>query len=179
MTGPIEPRKVTIQLNDNLSIDGYIINGGFRPSMTETSVLLGYQKNWLNRLLSSDGSSKLRGLQSRGFTGDIQHLVIEENPGVRLPLHIKTISLRDFLRLIFSEMIVGNKQALTIVSILIKVGQQTPEEKRKIFGLTYDEFIEALAENQAELEELRLPGDDLYYPEEVDEDEEAEEDLNP
>jgi hypothetical protein len=147
--------------------------------MTETSVLLGYKKDWLNRLLSSDGSDKLRALQSRSFTGDIQHLVIEEDPGIRAGLHIKTISLRDFLRLIFFEMVVGNKQALTIVSILTKVEQQTLEEKRKFFGLTYDEFIEALAENQAELEELRLPGDELYYPKEVDEDEEAEEDLNP
>ena len=179
MTGPIEPRKTTIQLSDTLSIDGYIRNGRFRPSITETSVLLGYKKNWLNRLLCSEGSHRLRALQNRGFTGDIQHLVIEEDLDIRTALHIKTISLRDFLRLIFFEMAVGNKQALTIVSILTKVGQQTLEEKRNFFCLTYDEFIEALAENRAELEELRLPGDDLYYSEEVNEDEETDENLKP
>src|SRR5919199_2823064 len=173
------PQKITIQLSDNLSIDGYIINGKFRPITTEASVLLGYKKKWLNKLLDSKGSQNLKDLQSKGFTGDIQHPVIEENGEIRAASQIKTISLRDFLKLIFFEKVVGNKQALTIVSILTKVEQQTLEEKRKIFGLTYDEFIGALAENQTELEELRLSGDDLYGTEEVDEDEEAKENLNP
>lgn len=47
--------------------------------------------------------------------------------------------------------------------------QRTPDEKRRFFGLTYEEFLEALAENRAELEGLMLPGDDLYYPEEAQE----------
>ena len=38
-------------------------------------------------------------------------------------------------------------------------------EDARFFGMIYGEFLEALAENRAELEELRLPGDDLYYPE--------------
>jgi hypothetical protein len=172
------PQKISIQLSDKLSIKGYIINGEFRPTTTETSVLLGYKEKWLNKLLNSKGSPNLKNLQSKGFTGDIKHPVIEEDGEIGAASQIKTISLRDFLKLIFFERAVGNKQALTIISILTKMEQQTLEEKRNFFGLTYDEFIGALAENQTELEELRLSGDDLYDTEEVDEDKEAKEDLN-
>lgn len=42
--------------------------------------------------------------------------------------------------------------------------QQSQDDRRRFFGMTYGEFLEALAENRAELEALRLPGDDLYYP---------------
>jgi hypothetical protein len=45
------------------------------------------------------------------------------------------------------------------------VQQRTADERRRFFGMTYGEFLEALAENREELEALRLPGDDLYYPE--------------
>jgi len=41
--------------------------------------------------------------------------------------------------------------------------QLTPETKRKLFGMTFEEYLEALADNREELESLRLPADSYYY----------------
>jgi hypothetical protein len=181
MTEPIKPAKVTIQLSDTLSIDGYMMpNGEFRAGIAGASVLLGYAKNWFNRL-RSEAPNKLKALQDGGFTGYVESVVIPRESGTRGASRAQTISLRDLTTLITIEALAGNKRAIALQAAFtlegldsrfrdaFQVKQRTPEEKRRFFGLTYDEFLKALAENRAELEELRLPGDDLYYPEETDE----------
>ena len=69
----------------------------------------------------------------------------------------------------------GNKRAIAIQSAFTLEGfesrfrdafgkpQLSSEVKRKIFGMTFEEYLEALADNKAELAALRLPGDELYY----------------
>ena len=167
----------TIQLSDALSIDGYMMpDGEFRAGIAGASVLLGYGKDWFNRL-ASKAPNKLQALQAAGFTGRTQPVVIPRESGARGASRAQTISLKDLATLITVEALQGNKRAIALQASFTLEGidsrfrdafgvqERTADEKRQFFGMTYGEFLEALSENRAELEELRLPGDDLYYPE--------------
>jgi hypothetical protein len=177
VTEPIKAINATVQLSDTLSIDGYMMpDGEFRAGIAGASVLLGHGKDWFNRL-ASRGPKKLEALQSAGFTGRLQPVVIKRESGTRGASRAQTISLKDLTVLITVEAVSENKRAIALQAAFTLDGldsrfrdafgvpQRTLDEKRRFFGLTYDEFLEALAENRAELEALRLPGDDLYYPE--------------
>lgn len=177
MTEPIKATNATVELSDTLSIDGYMMpDGEFRAGIAGASVLLGHGKDWFNRL-ASRGPNKLKALQEGGFTGRLQPVVIPRDSGARGASRAQTISLKDLATLITVEAQQGNKRAIALQAAFTLEGldsrfrdafgvqQRTPDEKRRFFGLTYEEFLEALAENRAELEALRLPGDDLYYSE--------------
>ena len=177
MTEPIKATNATVELSDTLSIDGYMMpDGEFRAGIAGASVLLGHGKDWFNRL-ASRGPNKLKALQEGGFTGRLQPVVIPRDSGARGASRAQTISLKDLTTLITVEAQQGNKRAIALSAAFtldgldsrfrdaFGVSQRTPEEKRQFFGLTFDEYLEALAENRAELEQLRLPADDLYYPE--------------
>jgi hypothetical protein len=181
MTESTKAVTAVIQLSDTLSIDGYMMpDGEFRAGIAGASILLGHGKDWFNRL-ASRGPKKLEALQSAGFTGRLEPVVIPRESGTRGASRAQTINLKDLTTLITVEALAGNKRAIALQAAFtlegldsrfrdaFRVEQRTPEEKRQFFGRTYEEFLEALAENRTELEELRLPGDDLYYPEETDE----------
>jgi hypothetical protein len=178
MTESTKAVTAVIQLSDTLSIDGYMMpDGEFRAGIAGASILLGHGKDWFNRL-ASRGPKKLEALQSAGFTGRLEPVVIPRESGTRGASRAQTINLKDLTTLITVEALAGNKRAIALQAAFTLEGldsrfrdaflveQRTPEEKRQFFGLTYEEFLEALAENRAELEQLRLPGDDLYSPDE-------------
>jgi hypothetical protein len=182
MAEPIKAINATVELSDTLSIDGYMMpDGEFRAGIAGASVLLGHGKDWFNRL-ASKAPNKLKALQDGGFTGRLQPVVIKRESGARGASRAQTISLKDLTTLITVEALQGNKRAIALQAAFVLEGldsrfrdafgvqQRTSDEKRRFFGMTYEEFLEALAENRAELEQLRLPGDDLYYSEETDED---------
>jgi hypothetical protein len=87
----------------------------------------------------------------------------------------QTISLKELTLIIAIEANANNKRAIAIQSAFTLEGiesrfrdafgkpQQSPDVKRKLFGMTFEQYLEALAENKAELAALRLPGDNLYY----------------
>jgi hypothetical protein len=178
MTESTKAVTAVIQLSDTLSIDGYMMpDGEFRAGIAGASILLGHGKDWFNRL-ASRGPKKLEALQSAGFTGRLEPVVISRESGTRGASRAQTINLKDLTTLITVEALAGNKRAIALQAAFtlegldsrfrdaFRVEQRTPEEKRQFFGLTYEEFLEALAENRTELEQLRLPGDDLYDPDE-------------
>ncbi len=83
MTESIKAVTATIQLSDTLSIDGYMLpDGEFRAGIAGASVVLGYAKNWFNRL-RSEAPNKLKALQLAGFTGYVQPVVIPRESGTR------------------------------------------------------------------------------------------------
>jgi len=177
MTESVKAVGAAIQLSDTLSIDGYMLpDGEFRAGIAGASVLLGHGKDWFNRL-ASRGPEKLKALQSGGFTGRLQPVTIPRDSGLRGASRAQTISLKDLAALITVEALSGNKRAIALQAAFTLEGldgrfretfgvqQRTADERRRFFGMTYGEFLEALAENREELEALRLPGDDLYYPE--------------
>jgi hypothetical protein len=170
MTQPIKAVRANIQLSDTLTVDGYMLpDGEFRAGIAGSSVLLGYAKNWFNRL-QSEAPNKVKALQAGGFTGYVQPVTIPRDSGLRGASRAQTT-------LITVEALSGNKRAIALQAAFTIEGldgrfreafgvqQRTADERRRFFGLTYGEFLEALAENREELEALRLPGDDLYYPE--------------
>lgn len=172
---PIKAIAATVQLSDTLAIDGYLMpNEEFRAGIGGASVILGYGKDWFNRL-AQKAPNKLKAFQEGGFTGRLQPVVAPRPSGVRGASRAQTISIKDLTRLIAVEANAGNKRAIAIQSAFTLEGvesrfrdafgkpQLPPEVKRKMFGMTFEEYLEALAENKAELDALRLPGDDLYY----------------
>jgi hypothetical protein len=169
MTEPIRATRATIQLSDTLSIDGYMLpDGEFRAGIVGTSLLLGYQRDWF-LVLPSRAPEKLKALENSGFRYDPQTVFIQRQ-GRGGATKAQTISLRELTTLITFEALSGNKRAIALQAAFTLEGldgvqQRTADERRRFFGMTYGEFLEALAENREELEALRLPGDDLYYPE--------------
>ena len=164
-----------MKLSDTLEIDGYLMpNEEFRAGIGGASVILGYAKNWFNRL-RSDAPNKLKAFQDEGLTGYIQPVIIPRPSGARGASRAQTISLKDLTILIMVEAQTENKRAIAIQSAFTLEGfdsrfrdafgkpQLSSDAKRKLFGMTFEEYLEALAENKAELEALRLPGDSLYY----------------
>jgi Uma2 family endonuclease len=165
VTESVRAINTTIQLSDTLSIDVYMMpDGEIRAEIGSALVLLGHAKQWFSRL-RSEGSHKLKALQDLGFTGDI--VVIPKKPGTREASQAQTINLTDLNALINVEALAGNKRAIVLQETfalkgldsrfrdVFEVQQQTPDEKRGFFGLTYRESLEVLAENRTELEELR------------------------
>lgn len=150
-------------------------NGEFRAGITGVSVLLGYKKDWF-LTLPSKAPKKLRALEK----GDFRHTpetVFIQRQGRGGATKAQTIGIKDLTALITFEALSGNKRAIALQAAFTLGGldalfrdafgmpQQSQDDRRRFFGMTYGEFLEALAENRAELEALRLPGDDLYYPE--------------
>lgn len=175
MSESIKAVSATVQLSESLSIDGYMLpDGEFRAGIVGTSVLLGYQRDWF-LVLPSKAPKKLEALEDAGFRYDPQPVSIQRK-GRGGATKAQTISLRELTILITAEALSGNKRAIALQAAFtlegldvrfrdaFSVPQRTPEEKRQFFGMTYEEFLEAIAENREELEQLRLPGDDLYYP---------------
>lgn len=177
MAEPIKAATAVIQLSDTLTLDGYMMpDGEFRAGIVGTSVLLGYQRDWF-LVLPSRAPNKLKALQDSGFRYDPQTVLIQRR-GRGGATKAQTISLRELTILVTFESLQGNKRAIALQAAFTLEGldsrfrdafgvqQRSPDEKRRFFGMTYEEFLEALAENRAELEQLRLPGDDLYRPDE-------------
>lgn len=164
----------TVQLSDTLAIDGYLMpNEEFRAGIVGTSVLLGYQRDWF-LVLPSKAPKKLKALQAEGFRYSPLPVAIQRK-GRGGATKAQTISLKELTLIIAVEANAGNKRAIAIQSAFTFEGvesrfrdafgksQLSPDVKRKIFGMTFEEYLEALADNKAELEVLRLPGDSLYY----------------
>ena len=83
MTESTKAVTAIVQLSDTLSIDGYMMpDGEFRAGIAGASVLLGHGKDWFNRL-ASRGPKKLEALQSAGFTGRLEPVVIPRESGTR------------------------------------------------------------------------------------------------
>lgn len=158
-THPSKLKKVNIPLSDTVSIDGHLTPDGkfFWPGIATISLLQGYGKDRFKRSLRSEARKKLKALHyesSKSFKQFITEALASNK---------KTIL---FLDSDFSSEKLNSRLRRTLqISQVIRL-----KENQHFFGrLSYDEFLEALAENQAELAELQLPGDDLYYLQEADE----------
>ena len=175
MTEPVKAVNAAIQLSDTLTIDGYMLpDGEFRAGAVSVSAVLGYKRNWLLEI-EDKSPDKLKALSDKGYRGT--SLIPVQRTGRGGTNKARTISLKDLTALITVEALQGNKRAIALQAAFTLEGldgrfreafgveQRTADERRQFFGMTYGEFLEALAENREELEALRLPGDDLAYPE--------------
>ena len=117
-------------------------NGEFRIGIEGASKVLGYNRNWLGRVLGRSGIT-VKALQRIGCTSQIQKVVSQSNQGN--DVQAGTISLDDFSRLIVYATAQGKKAALALQLSLTKLalndffrdalGDQplSIEEKRRLF----------------------------------------------
>ncbi|MDY7014097.1 MAG: hypothetical protein SVX43_10975 [Cyanobacteriota bacterium] len=95
MTDPVKAVAATVQLSDDLSIDGYMLpDGNFRAGIVGTSILLGYQRDWF-LVLPSKAPKKLEALHRRGFRYAPQTVPIQRK-GRGGATKAQTIDLEDW-----------------------------------------------------------------------------------
>jgi hypothetical protein len=108
----LRSERATVRFFDGLSIDGYRMpDGEFRVSLTGASVLLGFSKEWLGRILSKNGNP-VKALQGMGFTGQIKKAATRSIRGGGDSA--QTISIRDLNALILYAATKGKPQAIAL-----------------------------------------------------------------
>jgi hypothetical protein len=143
MEEPTRAERETVPFFDGLTVDGYRMpDGEFRVGIAGAGEVLGYERNWLGRVLERGGNT-LKALQGLGFTEETQKVVTKSG---RPP---ETISLRDFNRLIAYAVFDQKKAALALQLALTELSLtdffrdafgETPlsiDEKRQLFYETY------------------------------------------
>jgi hypothetical protein len=170
---PIRAERQTVTFFNGLEVDGYRMpSGEFRVGITGASVVLGYERNWLGRVLDRGGNT-LKTLQGLGFTEETQKVVANSDRGGR---PADTVSLRDFNRLIAYAVFDGKRAALALQLALTEVALNdffrdafgepplSIDEKRRLFYETYAATISPDEWRQMDKEDilrLALPGDEL------------------
>ena len=174
---PIRAQRETVTFFDRLKVDGYRMpNGDFRVGIAGASVVLGYERNWLGRVLDRGGNT-LKALQGLGFAEETQKVVTGSDQGDR---ESQTISLRDFNRLIAYAVFDGKKAALALQLALTEVALNdffrdafneaalSIDEKRELFYKAYAATIRPEDWRQMDREDilrLALPGDEPHLQE--------------
>lgn len=169
MDEAIRAERATVTFFEGLKVDGYRMpSGEFRVGIAGAGTVLGYDRNWLGRVLERGGNT-LKVLQGLGFTEETQKVVT--NSG-RPP---ETISLRDFNRLISYAVFDGKKAALALQLALTEVALNdffrdafneaalTIDEKRRLFYEAYARTISPEDWKQMDREDilrLALLGDE-------------------
>ena len=101
--------RATVRFFDGLAIDGYMMpNGDFRVSLSGASTLMGFAPNWLSLTMGRGGATKAKALRGLGFSGS----VVETATNAGKPA--KTISLKDFQRLLLYGVQSGKPQAIAL-----------------------------------------------------------------
>jgi hypothetical protein len=169
--------EATIKLGAGISVDGYFIGDGtFRYGLAYISKLLGYAENYYRRLLNpqrtKNTSKKLKALKTKGFTA-YQITVKASREGIGGTPVAHTVSYKDFCILVEYEAESGNPKALALLTasfrellrsrtqVAFGLPEDSLERKQLEFQFNYQHYLE----DQAELDELKLPGDEIYHPE--------------
>jgi hypothetical protein len=170
---PIRSERQTVRFFDGLTVDGFRMpNGDFRVGITSASLLLGYSRNWLFRILNGESRNLLKELQGLGFTEETVKTVTETIRGDR---EAQTISLRDFNRLISYAVFDKKKAALALQLALTELSLtdffrdsfgEPPlsiDDKRRAFYEAYAQTISPEDWRRMDVEDiirLALPGDE-------------------
>lgn len=108
----IKAERATVKFFDGLEVDGYMMpDGEFRVSVTGASVLLGYSKEWLGRIIKRNGNpvKVLRGL---GYSDSIEKTATRSIRGGGS--EAQTISLRDLNSLLTYAVMEKKKPAIAL-----------------------------------------------------------------
>lgn len=174
----IRAERKTVPFFEGLEVDGYRMpNGEFRVGITGASLVLGFSKEWLGRVLTRGGNT-VKTLRSLGFTEKVESVATQSIRGGGSKA--ETISLRDFNRLIAYGVIAKKKAALALQIAFTELslndffreafGEEplTIAEKRKLFYEAYASTISPQMwreMDRKEILQLALAGDYLYFPE--------------
>lgn len=176
--------EAVIKLGAGVSVDGYMLSSGeFRYGLDYISELMGRARNYYNRLLKKEDfsdtkntSKKLKALLAKGFTG---YKVKVKRPRVKKGNSVAyTISFDDFCLITELEAEERNPKALALLTSSFRellrsrtleafnIPQDSLEKKQLDFQESYDDYLncaEILEECYAEIEALKLPGDEDGY----------------
>ena len=171
----VRAERQTVEFFEGLSVDGYRMpDGSFRVGMTGASLVLGYSKEWLGRVLSRSGNS-VKALRGLGFTEQVEKVATQSIRGGGS--EASTISLRDFNRLIAYAVADGKKAALALQLALTETALNdffveafgapplSFAQKRQLFYEAYAATISPAEWQQMEREEilrLALAGDEPH-----------------
>lgn len=169
----IRAERQLVKFFEGLQVDGFRMpNGEFRIGITGASLVLGYPRNWLFRILNGESRNQLKALQGLGFTEQTLKVVTETSRGDR---EAQTIGLRDFNRLISYAVFDGKRAALALQLALTEVALNdffrdafgepplSIDEKRRLFYEAYAASISPEEWQRMDKEEilrLALPGDE-------------------
>lgn len=170
---PIRAERKTVVFFDGLEVDGYRMpNDEFRVGIVGASLVLGYSRNWLSRLIGRETGTSIKALRGLGFTEEIRKVVTETERGSR---EAQTIGLRDFNRLISYAVFDGKKAALALQLALTEVALNdffrssfgdaplSIEEKRELFYAAYAATISPedwRLMDREDILRIALPGDE-------------------
>jgi len=159
-----------IKLGAGVSIDGYMVRTpdgwSFRYGLNYISTLMGYSRAYYLRV-TKNGGKTLEALQGKGYTGDIVSIKIYRD-GKRGSSLVKTVSFDDLCLIIELEAEKGNPKAIALLTASFRellrsrtqnafgLDEDTLEQKQLNFQLNYQDYLE----DKAELEDLKLPGDE-------------------
>ena len=112
MSDFINAERGRVKFFDGLEVDGYCkLDGEFRVSITGASILVGYSKEWLGRVLRKGGNT-VKALRELGFTGQIEKLATRSIRGGGSSA--ETISLKDFQRIMLYAVQEKKPQAIAL-----------------------------------------------------------------
>ena len=177
MTDIIRAERATVTFFDGLTVEGYRMpDGEFRIGLAGAGLMIGYQKNWLGRILSKQTGNVLKTLQGMGFSGVIIETgnVLDEGSTTRA----RTISLDDFNRCIIygvqqkKPAAIALSQAFTklaLIDFFREAFGEHPlsiEEKRQLFYETYAASISPEQWHEMDKQDiinLALAGDESQF----------------
>lgn len=111
-------RSATVRFCDGLAVDGYELpDGSYWVSITSSSEVLGYSKEWLGRSIGRGGNT-FKALQGHGFSGNVSEVA---TPSLGGNQKSKLISLRDFNRLILFAASKGKTEAIALADALLNM----------------------------------------------------------
>jgi hypothetical protein len=177
--------EVTIRLGGGLFIDGYLFpNGTLRYGLSQISVLLGYESKYYSQVVRRR-PKKLKALQGKGFTGgQLTARVKRLTGGIT---RAKTFDFDDFCLIVeFEAVNVKNPKAIALLTASFReflrsrtleafgIPDDTLELKQFKFWESFQEREAAWIEDRQDLDNLWLPGDEMYFPDFVDWQDECE-----
>lgn len=171
-------KAVSAEINLGIAtLDAYMLpSGEKRLGIENTGVLLGYSKRFFFQRTKRE-SKTLEALQAMGFSGEqIWVKIIRQGEDKRGSTLAKTVSLRDFVKLVTFEAIKKrNIKAVVLLAAFAEVGVERVIEDafagrsidfilEKIVHYskwTYEELEQVLAENREDVRSLHSWGQEL------------------
>lgn len=166
----IKAKRASVKLGSQIEVDGYLMpDGEIRVGVSSASLSVGFGKSYLSEI-EGKSPNQFKALQSNGFTGS---RIPAEVDNARGSSRVETISLDDYMELIVFASEKGKKPAQALSRAMLRVSLSdffrtafaiplmTMAEKK----IEVDRIIcSYYAQEQLEINNRRLPGDDLYLP---------------
>jgi hypothetical protein len=159
--------RAKVKFGSSIEVDAYLLpDGEIRFGKNSASISLGYGKDWVGELKGKP----LELLRGKGYTGAEKSVDL---PAVRGGGDsAKTISLSDYRQLIIFAARKGKENAFALLEALADISlEDFAREALGVQRLTSQEKTDRIdaiictyyLEEQAEIDDRRLPGDDMYF----------------